>query len=122
MHLDSTFDALSNGTNLQVSIPSISGSFWGKKLIFRNFHPKFSIGFDSRFLLIPPKCSFMIQNITTVSALQNDTSFAFLLHCKLSELTVLSENLQFEMNIADFWRKLIKGLYKLKLNIKTCFL
>ena len=64
----------------------------------------------------------MIQNNTAVSALQNDNSFASLLHCKLSQLTVLSENLQFEMNIADFWRKLIKGLYKLKLNIKTCFL
>ena len=39
----------------------------------------------------------MIQNITAVSTLQNDTSFAFLLLCKLSQLTVLSENLQFEM-------------------------
>ena len=26
------------------------------------------------------------------------------------------------MNIADFWRKLIKELFKPKLNIKTCFL
>ena len=34
----------------------------------------------------------------------------------------LSETLLFEMNIADFWRKLIKGLYKPKFNIKTCFL
>ena len=39
---------------------------------------------------------FMIQNVTAVSALQNDTSFAFLLLCKLSQLAVLSENLQFE--------------------------
>ena len=92
----------------------------GEKLIFRNFHPKFSIGLTPRFLLIPPKCSFMIQNVTVVSPLQNDTSFAFLLHCK--QLTVLSKNLQFEMNIADFWRKRRKGLYKPKLNIKTCFL
>ena len=64
----------------------------------------------------------MIQNITAVSPLQNETSFTFLLLCKRSQLTVLSENMQFEMNIADFWRKLIKGLYKPKLNIKTCFL
>ena len=64
----------------------------------------------------------MIQNITAIFVLQNDTSFAFLLLCKLSQLTVLSETLQFEMNIADFWRKLIKGLHKQKLNIKTCFL
>ena len=52
----------------------------------------------------------MMSNIIAVSALQNDTSFAFLLLCKLSQLTVLSETLQFEMDIADFWRKLIKGL------------
>ena len=64
----------------------------------------------------------MNQNIIAVSALQNDTSSAFLLLYKLSQLTVLSETLQFEMNIADFWRKLRKGLYKPKLNIKTCFL
>ena len=95
---------------------------FGKKVDFSYFSPKFFSRFDSRFLLIPPKCSFMIQNNTAVSALQNDTSFAFLLHCKLSQLTVLGENLQFEMNIADFWGKLIKGLYKPKLNIKTCFL
>ena len=46
----------------------------------------------------------MIQNITAVSVLWNDTSFKFLLLCKQSQLTVLSENLQFEMNemnIAD---------------------
>ena len=95
---------------------------FGKKVDFSQFSPKVFNRFDSRFLLIPPKCSVMIQNITAVSALQNDTSFAFLLLCKRSQLTVLSENLQFEMNIADFWRKLIKGLYKPKLNIKTCFL
>ena len=64
----------------------------------------------------------MIQNITAVSALSNDTSFKFLCLCKRSQLTVLSETMLFEMNIADFWRKLIKGLYKPKLNIKTCFL
>ena len=93
----------------------------GKKVDFSQFSPKVFNMFDSRFLLIPPKCSFMIQYITAVSALQNDTSFAFQLLCKLSQLTVLSENLQFEMNSADFWRKLIKGLYKPKLNIKTCF-
>ena len=95
---------------------------FGEKVDFLQFSPKVFNRFDSRFLLIPPKCSCMIQNITAISALQNDTSFAFLLLCKLSQLTVLSENLQFEMNIADFWRKLIKGLYKPKLNIKTCFL
>ena len=88
---------------------------FGKKVDFSQFSPKVFNRFDSRFLLIPPKCFFMIQNITTVSALQNDTSFVFLLLCKLSQLTVLSENLPFEMNIADFWRKLIKGF-------KTCFL
>ena len=82
---------------------------FGKKVDFLQFSPKLFNRFDSRFLLIPPKCSVMIQNITAVSALQNDTSFAFLILCKLSELTVLSENLQFEMNIADFLRKLIKG-------------
>ena len=115
---------------------------FGKKLIFRNFHPKFSIGLtlDSYLshpnaLLLCSRCyivgvtvtvhqffCILHQNITAISALQNDTSFAFLLLCKRSQLTVLSENLQFEMNIADFWRKLIKGLYKPKLNIKTCFL
>ena len=94
----------------------------GEKVDFSQFSPKVFNRFDSRFLLIPPKYSVMIQNITAVSALQNDTSFAFLLLCKLSQLTVLSENLQFEMNIADFLRKLIKGLYKPKLNMKTCFL
>ena len=78
----------------------------GKKVDFSQFSPKVFNRFDSRFLLIPPKCYFMIQNIKKVSALQNDTSFKFLLHCKLSQLTVFSENLQFEMNIADFWRKL----------------
>ena len=85
----------------------------GEKVDFSQFSPKVFNRFDSRFLLIPSKCSVMIQNITAVSALQNDTSFAFLLLCKLSQLTVLSENLQFlfEMNIADFWRKLIKVLY-----------
>ena len=95
---------------------------FGKKVDFSQFSPKVFNRFDYRFLLIPPKCSCMIQNITAISALQNDTSFAFLLLCKLSQLTVLSENLQFEMNIADFRRKLIEGLYKPKLNIKTCFL
>ena len=94
----------------------------GGKVDFLQFSLKVFNRFDSTFLLIPLKCSFMIQNIRTVSALQNDTNFAFLLLCKLSQLTVLSENLQFEMNIADFWRKLIKGYYKPKLNIKTCFL
>ena len=94
----------------------------GKKVDFSQFSSKVFNRFDSIFLIIPPKCSFMIQYITAVSALQNDTSFTFLLLCKLSQLTVLSENLLFEMNIADFWRKLIKGLYKPKLNIKTCFL
>ena len=94
----------------------------GEKVDFSQFSPKSFNMFDSRFLLIPPKCYFMIQNITAVSALQNDTSFAFLLLCKLSQLTALSETLLFEMDIADFWRKLIKGLYKQKLNIKTCFL
>ena len=83
---------------------------FGKKVDFSQFSPKVFNRFDSRFLLIPPKCSVMIQNITAVSALQNDTSFAFLLLCKRSQLTVLSGNLLFEMNIADFWRKLIKGL------------
>ena len=94
----------------------------GEYVDFSQFSPKVFNRFDSRFLLIPPKCFLMIQNITAVSALQDDTSFKFLLLCKLSQLTVLSENLEFQMNIADFWRKLIKGLYKPKLNIKTCFL
>ena len=44
MHLDSTFDALSNGTNYKFQFHHLVGDFWGKKLIFRNFHPKFSIG------------------------------------------------------------------------------
>ena len=77
---------------------------FGKKVDFSQFSPKVFNGVDSRFQLIPPKCSFLIQNITAVSALQNDTSFKFLLLCKLSQLTVVSENLQFEMNSADFWR------------------
>ena len=42
----------------------------------------------------------------------------FLLFCKRSQLTVLCETLPFEMNIADFWRNLIKGLFKPKLNTK----
>ena len=93
----------------------------GGKFDFSQFSLKVFNRFDSRFLLIPPKCSFMIQNITAVSVLQNDTSFAFLLLCKRSQLTVLSENMQFEMNIADFWRKLIKGLYKPKRISKHVF-
>ena len=107
MHLDSTFDALSNGTNYKFQFHRLVGDFW--EIDFSQFSPKVFNRFDSRFLLIPPKCSFMIQNTTTVSTLQIDTSFTFLLLCKLSQLTVLSENLQFEMNIADFWRKLLKG-------------
>ena len=95
MHLDSTFDALSNGTNYKFQYHRKVGDFGEKSLFVVIFNR-----FDSRFLLIPPKCSFMIQNITAVSALQNDTSFAFLLLCKQWQLKVLSENLQFEMNIA----------------------
>ena len=75
---------------------------FGEKVDFSQFSPKVFNRFDSRFLFIPPKCSFMIQNITAVSPLQSDTSFTFLLLCKRSQLTVLSENMQFEMNIADF--------------------
>ena len=40
----------------------------------------------------------MIQNITAVLALRNDTSFKFLLLCKRSQLTVLSETLLFEQS------------------------
>ena len=43
MHLDSTFDALSNGTNYKFQFHREVGEFGGK-LIFCNFHPKFSIG------------------------------------------------------------------------------
>ena len=45
----------------------------------------------------------------------------FRVSAPLQTVTINGFNLQFEMNIADFWRKLIKGLYKPKLNIKTCF-
>ena len=41
----------------------------GKKVDFSQFSPKVFKGFDSRFQLIPPKCSFMIPNITAVSTL-----------------------------------------------------
>ena len=75
---------------------------FGKKVDFSQFSPEVFNMLDSRFQLIPPKCSFMIQNITAVSALQNDTSFVFLLLCKLSQLTVLSETLKFKLNIVDF--------------------
>ena len=95
--------------------------FW-KKLIFRNFHQIFLISLTLGSYLLHPNDFFIIKNIRVVSALQNDTSFTFLLLCKQSQLTVLCKTLQFEMNIADFWRNLIKGLYKPKLNIKTCFL
>ena len=96
--------------------------FWGK-VDFSQFSPKVFNMFDSRFLLIPPKWSFMIKNITTVSSLQNDTSFTFLFLCKLSKLMFLCETMQFEiMNIADFWRKLKKGLYKPKLNFYANFM
>ena len=48
---------------------------WGKNFHFSQFSPKVFNSFDFRFLLIPPKWSFMIHNITAVSALQNDTQF-----------------------------------------------
>ena len=89
MHLDSTFDALSNGTKYKFQFHRLVGDFWEKKLIFRNFHQKFSIVLTLDSYLSHPNAFFMIQNITAVSALQFDTSFAFLLLCKLSQLTVL---------------------------------
>ena len=123
--------------------------FWGENVIFRYFNIFFLVfflnRFYSRFLLIPPKWSFMIYNIRIVSDISNDTSFKCLLLCKRSQLPVLCETLPFEMNFADsgesfselvvilpdyalrislgtFSILLIKGSYKPKLNIKTCFL
>ena len=78
---------------------------FGKKVDFSQFSPKVFNRFDSRFLLNPPKCSVMIQNITAVSGLQNDTSFVFLLLCKRSQSTVLSENMQFENEYRRFLEK-----------------
>ena len=62
-----------------------------------------------------------LEYYSSISSLKRH-QFQVFAPLKLSQLTVLSETLRFEMNIADFWRKIIKGLYKPKLNIKTCFL
>ena len=95
--------------------------FWGEKLIFRNFHQKFSIGLTLDSYLSHPNALLWFRILQQYLLFKMTPVSRFCFFCKRSQLKVLSENLQFEINIADFWRKLIKGLYIPKLNIKTCF-
>ena len=94
----------------------------GEKVDFSQFSPKVFNMFDCRVPTYPTQMLFYDSEY--YSSICSSKWHKFRVSAPLQTVTinVLSENMQFEMNIADFWRKLIKGLYKPKLNIKTCFL
>ena len=67
--------------------------------------------------ILPTKTSFLDLNIKVI-----DNNIHTSVYDKRDDFGFPILTLQFEMNIAEFWRTFRKGLSKLKLNIKTWFL